>query len=240
MKTCLIKQPAGIGDILFCQGIIKHYTNKGYRVIYPLRSNLLYLKDYLIEDNVHYCSIDEDFEYKQVYDSDISLYHDDFVFINLDTSFKYVVNDGIMPSKYQLLNLDPTEWIANLKITRNRQRENWLYYDYLGLKDDEAFVVVNNKFGTPPNYREFPIPEINTTDKIVNMNFIENTTIMDWILVLEKAGGIVTVDTCIQYILEKLDINYNFFYCYTRDGSKDHIKKFGLDKIFTIKWDYLV
>ena len=44
----LIFQPAGIGDIMFCQYICKHYVQKGYNVTYPL--NLL--PPFLFEPNL--------------------------------------------------------------------------------------------------------------------------------------------------------------------------------------------
>jgi hypothetical protein len=239
MKTCIIKQPAGIGDILFCQGIVKHYADNGYHVVYPLKSNLTYLKDYLTYPNVEFCDIDSNFAYKEHYSSDVSIFNDNFVFLNLDTSFRYTPNDGIMPSKYQMIGLDYNMWIEKLSLVRNSEREKWLYYDLLGLKDGEQYILLNNKFGTPPDFRTFPIPDIDTSDRLVNMDFIENTTILDWLLVMERASGIITVDTCIQYLLEKLNTNYDFYYCFTRDGSKDHIQKFGLNKIFTIQWNYI-
>lgn len=240
MKTCLIKQPAGIGDILLSQGIAKHYIRQGYNVIHPVKSNLCYLQDYIKSDGIEFCNVDEDFLYKEYYNSNNSIFNDDFVFLNLDTSHMYTPqNDGIMPAKYQMLGLDYTRWIDELNIIRNTERENWLFYEYLKLKDNDQYILLNNKFGTPPNYAEFPIPELDTKDKLISMDFIENTTIMDWLLVMEKASGIVTVDTCVQYLLEKLNINYQFYYCYTRDGTESHIKRFGLDKIFRIKWQYI-
>jgi hypothetical protein len=239
-KTCIIKQPAGIGDILFCQGIAKYYADNGYRVIYPLKSNLTYLKDYLAYPNIEFCDVNGSFPFKEHYISDTTLVDNDYILLNLDTSFRYTPNDGIMPSKYQMLNLDYGMWIDKLSLIRNIERERWLYYDYLNLKDGEQYVLLNNKFGTPPDYRVFPIPNIDTSDRLINMDFIEGTTILDWLFVLEKASGIVTVDTCVQYLLEKLNTKYDFYYCFTRDGSKEHIFKFGLQKIFTIQWHYVV
>ena len=243
MKTCIIKQAAGIGDILFCQGIAKHYANSNHRVIYPLQSNLIYLQNYLVHPNIEFCNVEDDFEYKEYYNKGISIDTEEFVFLNLDTSYMYIpygyANDGILPSKYQMVHLDPNSWINSLSIIRNSERERWLYYDYLKLTDEEPYILVNTKHGTPPNYAEFPIPSIDSENRLVSMDFIEGTTIMDWLLVMEKASGIVTVDTCIQYLLEKLNHNYEFYYCYTRDGTKNHIHRFGLDKIFTIKWNYI-
>ena len=37
MKPCLIKQPAGIGDVFFCQKIARIMMQHGYKIIWPLR-----------------------------------------------------------------------------------------------------------------------------------------------------------------------------------------------------------
>ena len=66
-KTCLIYQPAGIGDIFYCQAIAKHYVKSGYQVIYPLKSNITYLKDYLKYDGITFMDEASDFPYKDRY-----------------------------------------------------------------------------------------------------------------------------------------------------------------------------
>ena len=115
MKTCLIYQPAGIGDIMFCQGIVKYYINKGYKVIYPLNSNLLYLKDYLAYQNLEFYDKENDFPFKEHYNnSNPTILEGDFVFLNLDMAHNHPTTSGsIMTSKYELVGLDPTIWKDN-------------------------------------------------------------------------------------------------------------------------------
>lgn len=237
-KTCLIYQPAGIGDIFYCQGIAKHYVSLGYQVIYPVKTNLLYLKDYLEYEGITFVDENTNFPYKEYYSNfNPSILQGNFIFLNLDHS-QYITNmhNNYMESKYKLVNLDYKIWRDEFTIKRNKEREDWLYYDILGLKDGEVYTLLNNKYGTPPNFAEFPIPEIEINNKLVDMIFIEGTNIMDWIKVIENANGIITVDTCIQYIMEKLDLNYNLFYCYTRTGRKDHLQI--IKNLFTIPWSY--
>ena len=68
------------------------------------------------------------------------------------------------------------------------------------------------------------------------MEFIEGTNIMDWCKVLENANGIVTVDTCILYIMTMLGIDhYDMYYCYLRPGwSKEQYTD-----ITPFDWKYL-
>ena len=44
---CIIDQPAGLGDIFFCQKIGYHYQNQGYEIIWPVKSVYSYLSKYL-------------------------------------------------------------------------------------------------------------------------------------------------------------------------------------------------
>ena len=45
MKPCLIKQPAGIGDIFFCQKIARYMAYHGYQIIWPLSPDIIWIKD---------------------------------------------------------------------------------------------------------------------------------------------------------------------------------------------------
>ena len=47
MKLCLIRQFGGLGDIIFSQGISDHYSNLGYRVIWPVMRELVNEVKYL-------------------------------------------------------------------------------------------------------------------------------------------------------------------------------------------------
>jgi hypothetical protein len=46
-KTCIIYQPAGIGDVFFTQKISKHMIENGYDVIWPVIKEILWIKDYI-------------------------------------------------------------------------------------------------------------------------------------------------------------------------------------------------
>ena len=47
MKICYINQQIGIGDVFFGQKIAQHYVKQGYKVIWPVREDLLWYNDYL-------------------------------------------------------------------------------------------------------------------------------------------------------------------------------------------------
>ena len=65
MKTVLIKQPAGLGDIFFCQKIANLFMEEGIRVVWPVQKQFLWILDYL--GCCEYLCVDDDFDYKELY-----------------------------------------------------------------------------------------------------------------------------------------------------------------------------
>ena len=47
MKTCIIKQQAGIGDIFFCQKIAMYMRQHGYQIIWTGRPSIPWIRDYI-------------------------------------------------------------------------------------------------------------------------------------------------------------------------------------------------
>ena len=45
MKPCIIKQPAGIGDVFYCQKIAHYMVHHGFDVIWPLRPDIAWIGD---------------------------------------------------------------------------------------------------------------------------------------------------------------------------------------------------
>jgi hypothetical protein len=246
-QICLIYQPLGIGDVFYCQGIGKHYLNKGYRVIWPLASHVMYLKNYIDSPGIEFIDIASDFPEKEKY---MEQYNDpwnlhpmntegDFVFLSLSNAQYRVKDSSLMISKYELVGLDFHTWRDNFNFIRNTERENNLYYNILGLNDDEPYVFLNKKYGTPPNYNEAPF-SIDTNNKIIEMQFIPGDNLFDWLKVIENASMVVTVDTSYQYLMEKMDtLKATDFYCYPRNGKEDWIPI--INKIFTkVNWNYFL
>lgn len=235
-KICLIFQPLGIGDVFFCQGIGRYFKDKGYRVIWPLAPQIMYIKDYIEDYGIEFFNKELDFPKKEYYiENNPLIIKEDFVFLPLANASHRVPNSTTMYAKYELLNLDFNIWRDSFNFNRNIEKENNLYYNILGLKDDEPYIFLNKKYGTPPYTSEAPF-NIDTDDKIIELQYIEGYTLFDWLKVIENANLIVTVDTSFQYLMEKIKntLKAEQFYCYPRNGRKDYAPI--VDKIFSINW----
>ena len=85
MKWCLIKQPAGIGDVFFCQKIARYMMSQQYQVIWPLRSDISWIRHYIRD--IYFPTIDDQFPGKEFYDQGMGYkIQDDSAFISLATA----------------------------------------------------------------------------------------------------------------------------------------------------------
>ncbi len=202
-RICLIKQPAGIGDIFFLLKMVKHYINIGYKVIFPIYPQLMFIKDYIIIDGLEFCSISDDFNHKNDYLNGSHITTENLIVIPTQN-----VNYGgsCMEAKYQMVGLDYNGWQEYFTFNRNFIKENELYYNVLGLKDDEKYTLISKTWGTQPNFASKDV-YYESKDNVVEIKLIDGYTLFDWSKVIEKANEISIVDTSFNYIIEKLDIN---------------------------------
>jgi hypothetical protein len=233
-KICLIYQPAGIGDIFYSIGIARHYQKLGYRIIWPVIKEILDVCRQI--PNIEFYDWESEFPKKEYYNANslVIIDTEEFVFLPIHKSTE-IVGGLVMPSKYNITKALSSEWINNFSWERNIQKENELYYNVLCLHDNESYILLNQNFVTPPRTLTFPI-DINTDHKIISMSYIDNFNVLDWAKVIENASGIVTIDTSIQYMIEKLNNKAEFFYCYLRNGINTYNQ---IKDLFSIPWIFL-
>jgi hypothetical protein len=233
-KICLIYQPAGIGDIFYSIGIARHYQKLGYRIIWPVIKEILDVCRQI--PNIEFYDWESEFPKKEYYNANslVVIDTEEFVFLPIHKSTE-IVGGLVMPSKYNITKALSSEWINNFSWERNIQKENELYYNVLCLHDNESYILLNQNFVTPPRTLTFPI-DINTDHKIISMSYIDNFNVLDWAKVIENASGIVTIDTSIQYMIEKLNNKAEFFYCYLRNGINTYNQ---IKDLFSIPWIFL-
>jgi len=233
-KICLIYQPAGIGDIFYSLGIAYYYKKQGYRIVWPIDKAILSLQDYITD--IEFYDWQGDFPKKEhYYHNNLEVIQsEDFVFLPLHRSTD-IIGGLVMPSKYQICQLSPELWREGFKWKRNLQKENELYSNVLCLDADEEYILVNQNFVTPPRTLKFPI-DLDTEYKIIPMDYIEGYSVLDWAKVIQNASGIVTIDTCIQYMIDKLDTKAEFYYCYLRN---DHGTYNQIKDLFMTPWVFL-
>ena len=219
MKPCIIKQPAGIGDVFFCQKIARVMLSEGYQVIWPLRPDITWIGNYI--EDIYFPSLDDDFLGKDIYDQFAGyLIEENAAFISIATA-DLTHNDGkTMRSKYSMLGMDYEDWREYFKFKRDLDKENDLYYNVLNLKDDSEFVFINNLYNT--DIRDSQLFSPDQFDlPVVELQIIDGFTLFDWIKVLEKAKKIHTINTSINYIIEVIDTSYDEYVIYAHDKNNE-------------------
>lgn len=215
MRPCIIKQPAGIGDIFFCQKIARIMMHHEYQIIWPVRSDIHWIKDYI--KDIHFPTVDEDFFGKDVFDIMYGAsIHENGAYISTATA-DMTHNDGkIMSSKYSMIGIDHSDWQDFFLFDRNYEKENELYYNVLGLDDDSDFVFINNLYNT--DIRDSKLLSKEQFDyPVVELQIFDNYTLFDWCKVLEKSKEVHTINTSINYIIDVLDTCYDRYVIYAHD-----------------------
>jgi hypothetical protein len=218
MKTVLIKQKAGLGDILFTQKIAYSFKEKGHEVIWPVTQAYNYISEYL--PTVSFVNIDDDFPFKSEYNNTGCGQIREFnscIVAGLDGT--NTGSHGVMRSKYVLASIDYSDWTQYAKIKRNIEREEKLI-EILKIDTDQPFIFVNRQFGTPPNdcaVNNFF--KINSDLPVVELQYLENVRVFDWMGILSLAKEIHTVDTALSYILHIMNQKNVFLYPRWKEGD---------------------
>ena len=121
-----------------------------------------------------------------------------------------------MSSKLTMLGMEHDDWRDYFLFKRNLDKENDLYYNVLGLKDDSEYVFISNLYNTDIRDSKF-ISKDQFDLPVVELQILDGFTLFDWCKVLEKAKKIYTVNTAINYIIDVLETSYNEYVIYAHD-----------------------
>lgn len=203
-KICLIRQPAGIGDIFFTQKIAKSFISQGYTVVWPVIPQFEFIKDYIKVDNLIFVNENADFPNRNIYREGYSqpMRMDDLVYLPIQHFDRHFPNVSVMQAKYKMMNMDSSDWLEYFEFERNEEREQKLIKHY-GVQDKE-FVFVNRMYGSPPDSK--PCIHMGSFENSVEMEYLGWDNLFDWIGLLLKAKHIYTVETSILYIISKLGL----------------------------------
>lgn len=241
-KICLINQPAGLGDILLCQKIASHVVQLGYRVIWPVVDQYSYLSEYVINPNVEFCSINDEFFNKQFYSEHGVDYiqTDDFLYLPLKNADRVVSSKSMLYAKFDYCGISPENWQEHFTLSRNYERESKMLL-YHNLQPGEKYNVVNRTFATPPNTINNSSIRPRNNYRTINMEVLGWDRIFDWMGVLEGAEEIHTVDTSLTLLLTKLTVKNVHIYERTNGvgANYEHPNPNYLHKVlFCDDWRY--
>ncbi len=212
MKPCIIKQPAGVGDVFFLQKIAHVYRKKGHEIIWPLRDDIAWIADYI--PDITWCKLSEWLQgpYGKLFNYGGFAETDEFIYIDASTADRTFNTDPtrIMSAKFGLVGLDHTDWAKYFKFNRNREKEKELYHDVLGL-GKEDYVYVNDLTNTDIR-KTSSLGKLKYDYPVVENRIVDGFTLFDWTLVLENATQIHTPPTAVCFIVDVIDTDAEVFY----------------------------
>lgn len=203
-------QSFGAGDVLFTMPIFQEMIEQGHQVIWGVEKQFLSLAK-------HFPDIA--FVDKSVLGVDYSR-KDEYIIGNVKViplrftdSILNVPYRLCMASKYLYFGKDVNEW-RKLKWVRDEWAEKQLFYEILKLKDGEKYNLINRTFRNN-NSGKAQI-EVNNGLRNIEMRVIENVSLLDWGMVIQRATTIHTVCTSINYMLEILPLQAEEIHLYLR------------------------
>jgi len=218
----VVLQQGGLGDIFFIQKLLKEFHKK-YEVYHPVTKEMW---------DAGCCQLRTPVNTGwniQIPRSDVFAY---------DCSKQPLPNGtaDIMTSKYAGANMDWTDWSKHFSYERDYEREYSLY-SQLGLNDGQPYIFANSwySFRKPHHGVQLSIPE-DYDGKVIWMDPNLTERVFDWCSVIENAEQIHIVDTCLNYIIDTLNIQADTLVCHPR-----HYKNTEecVGKLFSAPWQWV-
>jgi hypothetical protein len=198
----IIKQPFGIGDVLFLSPIIKQLDFE--HAVWPIVDHYFWVNNYIKIDNLQFTKQSE-------FNKNNYLDYNEVPFQHAHDLIPQA--QDCMEAKYKLFEADPELW-RTLSFDRNKEKENELK-QYLNIKPEDKFIFINNNFAGPEYNYKVDI-KLDTDLKIIYQEYIDGFTLLDWSGVLEQAKEIHTVSTSLFFVIEALNLENTLLHLYPR------------------------
>lgn len=215
-KRCLIKQPHGYIELLFCMKLFYEVCDRYDRVDLPLLDEYFSIRNHLeLPPKLRLQKIS-----KGGYDFE-NLHHnaDDRYFIKhsgtdfLPLTMSEVNSSRPMEFKYTMSEVDFNGWQECVKIKRNVLNESKILRTL-----PKKYNLICDRFY--PKDEPFVNIEVKNKNKNVYIEDIEGTTIFDWIIAIENAQEIHFMDSFFVWLAECTKTKRNAkLYLYS-NGSK--------------------
>lgn len=224
-KTLLIRQPGGLGDILFMQKIFWHFHNAGYQVICPTLPGYDMLNEYIPWfnfPNENFFQTEMAHEYLgAMYAQSDDILTENFIYLNMYPRYLDLWYSFTLLIKYQFLNMDHSDWAKYIRINENKEKQIQLAKE-LKFDPNKRNILINRNFNHPyirkMNILAATQFNILPTDNIVELDYVKGYTLFDWIYIFENIDVFIILESANTYIIEWLYIqnrlratNYHIF-----------------------------
>ena len=217
-------QTYGAGDILFTQSIAQDYIDQGNTVIWPVESVYVPLAKHFPNISIIDKSL-MNIDYGLA--SAIDIGGTSIVPICYSIPVLNVPAADCMRSKYWLLGKNWELWKNNCKIIRDYTAEQKLYSNILGIEPDEQYNLISENFRIG-GMKSRPI-QVDNGLRNIYMSIIPEFTLIDWLLVMQRATTIHAVASSNVYLFELFPMkahSLNQIYLYIRRPDEQNHKNY--------------
>lgn len=230
-RVVLPLQAFGLGDIIFCMTIANRWYSEGYHVVWGVEPVYLPIAKHfprIVFIDKSLLNIDYNITYTK------TIGNATIVPIRWSDSIQRVPYREVMRAKYDMLNLDWREWKTGFWCDRDQDAENHLFYNILGLQDQESYNLISQQFQTGGRLNGHI--EVNNGLRNVEMRFIDGYTLFDWLKVMQRATNIHAIASSNVYLFELYEMAAKEIHLYPRKPVEmDHANyEYILTKQYTL------
>lgn len=231
----IVNQPFGLGDIIYIQHILDVLSRK-HRIILPVADEFKWIADYNKNPDIEIIS-------KNDYAMNYDRFERDENYLPLRYATQHLYGLGptdyshdhtVMVDKYTWLGINPDDW-CNFDFKYDEEKEDQLF-KRLGLQEDSCYVLVNGNGGSSTVGREKTEIFVDSP-LVVNMNFIDGFTLLDWRKVVSKCSVLHTISTSLVYLADLWCDEKTELFVYKRNNNPNTLH--SIQPILRKKWNYV-
>lgn len=197
IDTVIINQPAGAGDIIFVQSIAQSFIDQDVSVVWPVEKVYAPLaKHFPSLQMVDRAEVNIDYESREDYVRDGTR----VIPLRFSDELCKVPYIDCMKSKYLYFGKDWTKWKDGCRILRDLDAEKRLYYEVLGLNDDDKYNLISEQCWI--GGRSTSKIEVDNGLKNIYMTVRPDFTLIDWLMVMQNATTIHAISSASIYLFE--------------------------------------
>jgi hypothetical protein len=113
----------------------------------------------------------------------------------------------------------------NFYLERNLEKEKEVYYDILGLKDDEEFIFLHEDSFNEDEDRTIKKKYINSNLKLINMTDYLGISILDTTYLIEKSKEVHVINSSFRTFIDLMNIKHNNlnYHKYARSNPAEQV-----------------
>jgi len=222
-NNVIINQPFGVGDLLWGVSIAHNFVEQGKGVIWACDPWIAPMAKHfprftLIDRNLLSINVNDR--------NDVVKNGTRIIPLRFTDSLCQLPYTYCMKSKYIYVGLNWRDWKDKFHCIRDEAAEKKLYYEVCGLSDGEQYNFVCDLFASNGKYR-IPITEdCDNGLRSVRLSVIPGYTLIDWLMVMERATNIYAVSSSNIYLFELFDMQADKIYLYVRRPLEQNHKNY--------------